>query len=212
MLTGNDKRKASCKAVGGEKKRGGHKLEHVFNEQFGVPSSITYKAEADCLISSSNPAGALLMKELQKTLSLADAPTCSLKSGNNLQFTLGCIPEITETENKLDAMYVRSLWEKYLGKSESAAPANLLVYRMKEGKWMFFSMNEVLDFIVEKCKWRELATGRLKGDFVRADGKSNQFLTYEFRTTHKSHFLGANGNKGLAFIQLLQSKLRHYIV
>ena len=56
-------------------------------------------------------------------------------------------------------------------------------------------MDEVIDFIMENAEWRLLETGRIKGDFY-----GTQYLTYEFRSTHNSHFLGANGNKGHVFV------------
>ena len=196
-LTGNEKRKASCKAVGSEKKKTGHKREDVFGERFCDPTAITYKAEADKTITNTN---------LLSTLNVAIGPlktgAVSLKSGNNLQFTLGNIPEITGVEDKLAAMSTRALWEKYLAKSHSANPASVLCYKHATG-WTFFNMDEVLDFIVSRATWRLLPSGRVKGDF-----NGTQYLTYEYRTTHKSYFLGANGNKGKPFIALLKANLR----
>lgn len=198
MLTGNLKRKATCQLLGGAKKRHGHNIESIFMKQFGVPSAITYKAEADCVVSPENPEGAKLIGLFP------DLPThrVSIKSGKNLQFTLGRIDEITNTENKIAALMDRPLWEKYLGKSQSSSPANLLAYR-KETGWLIFRMSQVIDYIVNNCHWRQLPTGRLKGDFDNL-----QYLTYEYRGgKHNSHFLGANGNKGYKFIQLLTTKI-----
>jgi len=196
-LTGNEKRKASCKAVGGEKKRTGHKREDVFGERFCDPTATTYKAEADKTITN---------KELLTTLNAKIGPlktgATSLKSGKNLQFTLGNIPEITDADDKLAAMSKRELWEKYLAKSHSANPASVLCYKTETG-WIFFNMGDVIDFIVAHATWRLLPSGRVKGDF-----NGTQYLTYEYRTTHKSHFLGANGNKGKPFIALLKANLR----
>ena len=197
ILTGNAKRKASCKAVGGEKKKTGHKREDVFGERFCDPTATTYKAEADKTITN---------KELLATLNAGIGPlktgATSLKSGNNLQFTLGNIPEITDVEDKLAAMSQRSLWEKYLAKSHSANPSSVLCYKHATG-WTFFNMDDVLDFIVANATWRLLPTGRVKGDF-----NGTQYLTYEYRSTHGSYFLGANGNKGKPFIALLKANLR----
>jgi hypothetical protein len=202
-LTGNEKRKASCKAVGSEKKKTGHKREDVFGDRFCDPTATTYKAEADKTITN---------KELLATLNAGIGPiktgATSLKSGNNLQFTLGNIPEITDAEDKLAAMSKRALWEKYLAKSHSGNPASVLCYKHEDG-WTLFNMDDVLNFIVEKATWRVLSTGRIKGDF--ADGSSkgySQYLTYEYRDTHKSYFLGANGGKGKSFIALLKANLR----
>ena len=108
----NDKRKASCKLVGGEKKRGGHKVEDKFMVQFGVPTATTYKAEADCSISAENPEGVQLMELLPELKSY----NVSVKSGKNLQFTLGRIDEIlvlrTSCRLSRSALSGRSIWER----------------------------------------------------------------------------------------------------
>ena len=207
VLTGNDKRKASCKAVGGEKKKTGHKREDHFAERWGdVSSAITYKAEADKTITDET-----LLKKLNETLGPLTSGRTSLKSGNNLQFTLGVIPEITEADDKVAAIAKQSLWEKYLAKSHSANPADILCYRSKTD-WIFFKMSDVISFIVKNAKWRALSSGRLKGDFVNKTSKGfSQYLTYEYRQTHKSHFLGANGNKGQPFIDLLKENLKFHV-
>jgi hypothetical protein len=213
--TGNDKRIESCKKVGGDKKRRGHALEKDFNTQFGgADDQITYKAVADCTLCPENPNTQILLSSLTKTLNLdtkdSSHLSISLKSGKNLQFVLGNIPEITgakDSNEKLKVMKSSQIWNKYLKKSESEKPAGLLVYYNADtASWIFFKMDTIVDFIVTNCKWRALETGRMKGDFETEKGVA-QFLTYEYRTTHKSHFLGANGNKGLPFIELLKKKI-----
>jgi hypothetical protein len=208
-LKGNDKRKASCKKIGGEKKRGGHSLEKVFDEAVGVCSTTTStKPEADCTIVRDGERGKALVEKLEAVFGPLTSFHCSLKSGNNLQFTLGVIPEITQSETKIAAMSQPSLWEKYLGKSKSNKPAELLVYFDKVN-WIFFKMSDVIDFIVKNSTWRLLETGRLKGDFKDDTRKGfSQYLTYEYRSTHKSYFLGANGGKGKPFIELLMKNLK----
>jgi hypothetical protein len=69
-------------------------------------------------------------------------------------------------------------------------------------------MDDIINFIVQFAKWRKLDTGRIKGDFVD-DSKngSSQYITYEYRTTHKSYFLGLNGGKGRKFIELLKKNI-----
>jgi hypothetical protein len=214
MLSGNEKRKASCKAVGGAKKRGGHALEHLHDSIVGVKCETTStKAEADCHISAENPRGAELLSELEAKFG-EKLQYCSVKSGNNLQFVLGNIPEIVEVmepDAKLAAIKEPALWKKYLGKAQSAKPADLLVYYHSTKKsWTYFKMAAVIAFIVEAATWRILSTGRIKGDFQNGSAKGfSQYLTYEYRQTHKSHFLGANGGKGLPFVELLKAKLPH---
>lgn len=213
-LRGNEKRKESCKQVGGAKKRTGHAREDMFNRQYGEGDAITYKAEADCVISLENPAGAALHSLLVKDLKLTKAPgsrlSASLKSGKNLQFTLGNIPEITNAVDKVAAIQERSLWNKYLKKSDSARPADLLVYYDDVATtWTFFNMDAVIDFIVTRATWRSLTTGRIKGNLPAENKKGfRAILTYEYRQgKHNSHFLGANGNMGKHFIAILMKHL-----
>lgn len=203
-MNGNDKRKASCKAVGGEKKRTGHNREELFGKQFCDKTPTTFKAEADKIITNADT-----LNLLREVLGDFDNGNTSIKSGNNLQFTLGRIDEITTSSDKIASISNPDLWNKYLAKSESAAPASLLCYYSADG-WNFFKMSDVIDFIVKKAIWHELDSGRLKGYFNDSsrNGK-RQYLTYEYRTTHKSHFLGANGNKGEPFIKLLKENLNN---
>jgi hypothetical protein len=134
----------------------------------------------------------------------------SIKSGNNLQFTLGSIPEVTLVENKAGALSQRSVWNKYLKKSTSQSPADLFVYRTESG-WIFFNMDRVIEFIISNANWRTIPSGRVKGDF-KDDSKKGvrQYLTYEYREKHKSHFLGANGNRGIPFIDLLKKNIPYH--
>lgn len=211
-LKGNEKRKASCKAVGSSKKRGGHNNETIFNEFFGKPSSqITYKAEADCCISSESPSGASLIQTLTEKFGTFDSYGVSIKSGENLQFVLGKIPEIADKtdDEKLVAVRQYTFWEKYLAKSHSSVPAFWIAYRFASKKeWLFFKMADVITYIVENCKWRFKSSGRMKGDFDDNSKKGfRQYLTYEYRPSHKSHMLGANGGKGIQLIKLLQEKI-----
>lgn len=201
----SEKRKASCQKVGGEKKRRGHKVEDEFMLRFGIPTPTTYKAEADCSVSAENPAGAELLTAFPSLQSFGT----SVKSGANLQFTLGRIDEVTHAEDKVAALKQRDLWETYLAKSKSNVPAALLAYK-DATEWVIFKMEDVVTYITEKCTWRELESGRMKGDFADGSKKgTTQYLTYEYRPTHKSYFLGANGNKGKPFIRLLRQMLPH---
>ena len=215
-LSSNAKRIASCKEVGGAKKLLGHKRENDFHKQYNeeLVDKICYANKSDGSIAESH-ATAILLKDKFGI----NRFNTSNKSGNNLQFTLGKIPEL-EDDKKLefikDKDNSRKLFEKYLKKSESEAPADLLVYKDSRRKnWIFFKMDDVVDYIVEKCIWRQLVSGRLKGDFVDNSRKGiSQYLTYEYRTKHKSYFLGLNGNKGYHFIRLLMDKehgIPHYI-
>jgi hypothetical protein len=213
--TGNEKRIKSCKAVGGEKKRTGHEWEAKHNKAFGVVgahNAVSTKAEADCVISPSNLEGAALLGELRAAFGGGESMgRVSLKSGKNLQFTLGVIPELESASDKTAVLRSPEFWNKYLAKSKSKIPCDLLCYYDKSlNSFTYFNMADVVGFIVEKCKWRFLATGRIKGDFAdKSRNGSRQYLTYEYRKTHKSYFLGANGNKGQLFVDLLVANLPH---
>ena len=213
-LAGNEKRKESCKAVGGAKKRTGHSHEAVFNRLFGLgdQTEITYKAEADCVISNTTTGGAALLAQLTDKFGPLPNHNVSVKSGKNLQFVLGNIPEITGATDKLAVMSQRSFWEKYLGKSNSESPAGFLVYR-GEKYWKFFLMRDVIHHIVEKGTWRLLPTGRIKGDYADSSRKGKgAYLTCEYRPTHKSHLLAANCGVGEKWINLLTTALPHVVV
>jgi hypothetical protein len=208
-MNGNDKRIASCKAVGGQKKRSGHTLEHLHDSLFGETQTTTStKAEADCKITNADH-----LEQIRATFpDLKIDGHVSVKSGNNLQFTLGNIPEITDVDDKLAAMKTPALWQKYLAKSESGKPCDLLTYFDRNNNtWTYFAMADVINFIATKSTWRMLSSGRIKGDFQDSSKKGySQYLTYEYRQTHRSYFLGANGNKGKPLIRLLTTNLRHF--
>jgi hypothetical protein len=204
IMDSNEKRKASCKAVGSDKKKTGHKREQDFGDRWCDDAPITYKAEADKVITNTD-----LLNHLRRVLGAPIIGRTSIKSGNNLQFTLGRIDEISNASDKLSAIQTKSFWNKYLGKSDSGSPADVLCYR-DTNTWIFFAMQSVIDFIVKNAQWRLLESGRIKGDFLTPRGRT-QYLTYEYRTTHKSYFLGANGNKGRPFIDLLIANLPHFV-
>ena len=205
----NKKRKESCQSVGASKKSKGHRLEKDFLKQYNpaeLENPIEYGATSDTSIHISHP-----ICELLKTNLSIDNFNVSNKSGSNLQLTLGNIPELLNiTEDSLtDKELIRNIFNKYLKKSNSVRPADLLAYNDNE-KWIFFNMDDVVNFITEKCQFRKLPTGRLKGDFEDNSRKGySQYLTYEYRDTHKSYFLGFNGNKGLPFINLLKNKIKY---
>jgi len=200
-MDSNQKRIESCKKVGGDEKRKGHSREAEFREKWGSPSSTTYKAEADEVITNED-----FLKLLRTELGPLKDGNTSIKGGRSMQFTLGNIPEITNASNKLEAIKNRAIWEKYLGKYHSGRPATILAY--KGDTWVFFRMVDVIDFI-ETCNWRLLSTGRLKGDFKdeSARGKNRAIFTYEYRARHGSHFLGASGGQGVHFINILKKSI-----
>jgi hypothetical protein len=205
-LSPNEKRIKSCKKVGGAKKKIGHQREEDFNKQFNPDKvgEIEYGAKADCRITNEE-----MQKELREKLKVDNFNT-SNKSGKNIQFTLGKIPELDKDDN-LEYMKNNNIdiFNKYLKKTMADTPADLMVYMHKElQKWIFFNMDDIVNYIATKCSWRKIEeSGRLKGDFTDNSKKGQrQYLTYEYRRTHKSFFLGLNGNKGLSFIQLLMDK------
>ena len=204
--TANKKRKESCKKIGAIKKRNGHKNEKDFLKKYNiteVDNPTEYGATSDTSICPTHP----ICDELHKTIKPANL-NVSNKSGKNIQLTLGNIPELKDIDDitKLDKELVRSIMCKYLKKCDSPKPAEILAYKDKENeKWIFFNTEDIVEFIATKCRWRKLKSGRIKGDFDDDSRKGfSQYITYEYRATHKSYFLGFNGGKGIKFINLLK--------
>jgi len=204
----NEKRKISCKNVGADKKNKGHKREKDFLKKYNpieLDNPIEYGATSDTSICQTHP----ICNKLYEKINPSNL-NVSNKSGNNIQLTLGNIPELKDIDfNKLNENkeYVRNIFNKYLKKNNSPKPAGILVYKDTENKkWIFFNTDDIINFIVTKCIWRYLSSGRLKGDFEDDSKKGKtQYITYEYRDTHKSYFLGFNGNKGSKFINLLKN-------
>ena len=204
----NQQRIESCRRVGEYVRWLGHTFEKDFLAQFNpseVDSAPSYRAEADTQIDESNPVYQVLIKKLGVM-----GNSVTNKSSNNIQFTLGNIPEIqisNECVERLnnDKIFVRHLFEKYLAKSTSNRPAHILCYHHDAlNCWVFFSMKNVIEYVSTRCKWRLTSSGRsLKGDFPDASKKGKrQYLTIELRKG-KGIFFGANGNKGRQLIELL---------
>lgn len=210
-LTGNDKRKISCKKIGGEKKRIGHEIEKEFTRQYNLKDlykPIEYGAKADTSIDINHPICEMLIKILN-----INGFNVSNKSGNNIQFTLGQIIELKDIEIELLTKdYVINIFNKYLKKINSDKPVDLLVYKDTDNnRWIFFNIDDIINFIANRCIWRKLITGRIKGDFNDNSRKGiSQYITYEFRNTHNSYFLGLNGGKGKKFIELLMDNGINY--
>ena len=207
ILKGNDKRKASCKKIGGEKKKIGHIREKEFTKQYNsneLNNPIEYGAKSDATIAENHP----IREHLKNKLNI-NGCNVSNKSGSNIQFTLGQIHELENIEiSDLTKPKSYEIFNKYLKKSNSDKPADILVYKdLDKKRWIFFNMDDVVSFIVNNCIWRKLETGRIKGDFNDNSKKGvSQYITYEYRDTHKSYFLGLNGGKGKKFIELLMDE------
>ena len=218
-LKGNDKRKESCKKVGGDKKRAGHDIEVEFLKQFNNPefmrhqkakeegkNTIEYGATSDTTIDESHPVRDVLKDKLSIT-----GANVTNKSGNNIQFVLGNIPEFKQIQSatEITPEFVTKMLNNYLKKGNSSKPADMLVYKNTIGKkWLFFNIMHVINYIAEKGIWRKIEeTGRYKCDFKNGTKKgTGQYLTHEHRGTHNSDFLGANGNTGIKLINLLMDE------
>lgn len=204
IIKGNDRRIESCKKVGGEKKKIGHDREKQFTKQYNINelnNPIQYGAKSDTSIDKKHP----ICKILKEKLNI-EGYNVSNKSGNNIQFTLGQIPELKDIKlEELTEEKIYTILNIYLKKINSDKPADILVYKdLENSRWIFFNMNDIITFISKKCIWRKLDTGRIKGDFYDNSKKGiSQYITYEYRDTHKSYFLGLNGDKGKKFIELL---------
>jgi hypothetical protein len=201
-----------------EKKLGGHDNERDFNSVFGDKNAdINYSGpSSDCVILDES-----FLNILKKKL-LVKGNNVSLKSKSTIQIHLGLLPELTNMviwnrslsqkrmstgkictagehgisfRKQEEILKSYAFWDKYLAKGE------ILCYRDEGNKWIFFNMEDVINFIISNFVWRLLETGRIKGD---CQGK--QYLTYEYRSEeHKLCFvLGAHGgHKGKEFIDLL---------
>ena len=218
-LKGNDKRKESCKKVGGDKKRVGHDIEVEFLKQFNNPefmrhqkakeegkNTIEYGATSDTTIDDSHPVCDVLKNKLN-----IPGMNVTNKSGNNIQFVLGNIPEFKQIQSatEITPEFVTKMLNNYLKKGNSSKPADMLVYKNTIGKkWLFFNIMHVINYIAEKGIWRKIEeTGRYKCDFKNGTKKgTGQYLTHEHRGTHNSDFLGANGNTGIKLINLLMDE------
>lgn len=210
------KEKKSLSYIGKESKYRGHKIEEEFFKSFcciKCSFKTTYSSSSDNYIKNYNP----IYYNLLEKLNLEDKKVLnvSTKSGKNIQFVLGNIPELYKEPLKFlkDKSNVLKILRKYLKKELSNSPADMLVYKdIDEDKWLFFKMDDIIDFIAEKCSWRLLESGRLKGDFLDFSKKGKrQYITYEYRASHKSYFLGLNGNKGKEFIKLLiYNNINHF--
>ena len=217
-LTGNDKRKETCKKIGGEKKRTGHDIEIEFLKQYNNPeyiryeqaknegkNTIEYGATSDTTIYASHP-----VRDVLKDILNITGVNVTNKSGKNIQFVLGNIPEFKQIQNVTEIThdFVSKLLNNYLKKGNSIKPADMLVYKYtSKKKWIFFNIAHVIGYIAEKGKWRKLESGRYKCDFDNGTKKgTGQYITYEHRDTHNSDFLGSNGNTGIKLIDLLMNE------
>ena len=213
------KRQQSCRKIGAQKRQEGHDKEIDFNKRFSNSSSQKTggnRPEADTNITKNSP----LYPYLKKKQIIKDEKKIyynSNKSGKSIQFILGQIPELNNNnEDALEYLRepenVKSLLNRILKKNDSKFPCDLLVYNDNNNSLIIFNMDEVIDFCSKNCYFRITPSGRsIKGNF-NIDGISRQFLTYEYRPTHKEHFFGANCGKGEAFIKkVLMINLNHYI-
>ena len=205
-IESNKKRIESCKKNGKQKKLDGHQREKDFLVKYNSDDAdkpIEYGPTSDTSICSTHPICSILKETINPSNLFV-----SNKSGKNIQVVLGKIPELNQVSVdslNSDKEIVRRIFNKYLKKSESVKPAGILVYKDTENNsWIFFNMDDVVNYIVEKCSWRMLISGRIKGDFADNSKKGfRQYITYEYRSTHSSHLLGMNCGKGLEFIKLL---------
>ena len=206
-----------------EKKIKGHDNEKDFNYVFGDKNAvINYSgASNDCIILD-NAFFEILKKKLK-----VKSNHVSLKSGNTIQIHLGLLPELTNMgvwnrnlcervingescttsdhgiafEEQIRVLKTYHFWAKYL----NGEKGDILCYRDKNDKWVFFNMEDVINFIIDKFTWRLLETGRIKGDC-----QEKQYITYEYRSEiHKRCFvLGAHGGKkGKEFVDLLMKNI-----
>ncbi len=198
----------------------------MFNARFFRKGALNLSgASSDCLINKSTA------EKLSKLKVSGDS--VSLKGSSTAQFHLGVIPELSDKESYKGSLVqaivrgrtatcgthsvpweeqlriLRSVkfWKRYLGKGD------YYVQLGEDGKtYSFFSMRDVIDFIVRATKWRLLETGRIKGDLPDPTAKNphrySQVLTFEYRPEHGSFVLGAHGGRnGFKFARILESSI-----
>lgn len=216
-MSSNQKRVETCRKVGEKVRHAGHAREAQFKKHFGVASEShtpSYRAEADASFDHQHPIYKILIDKLGISGSAS-----SIKSGQNLQFVLGNLDQVEISQGYVerlnsDVELSRSLLDRYLRKSDSDLPAEVLVYYYDD-IWVFFSIEDVVTYISDRCSWRLTSTARsIKGDFRDASRRGvRQYLTIEVRKG-KGTFFGANGNRGRLFIDLLMHPefgIRHHI-
>lgn len=230
-------RSESMSRIGRLVKERGHALEGMFNSLFNRRQrnlNLT-GASSDCFITDEdalrllNPLG-------------VDSNEVSLKASETWQFHLGILPELSDIrlyqsslrkvipagkrreetygthnftfdEQKL-VLRSEEFWWKYLGKGD------YLCYTDRMGLWRFFSMKDVISFIISETQWRLLPTGRIKGDFkvpyIKKNGDSDfkllmGVITFEYRDDpHNSFVLGAHGAKnGFRLMKILTQNIRY---
>lgn len=205
-----------------KKKLLGHAEETTFNAFFGDKSQKerNYSGSSEDNFVSS----VYYQKILQNNFGVLKSFKVSLKSGNNWQFHLGRIDELSNLDlvkvntkstpskvthsvnftNQLKTLKSKYFWNKYLGKGD------LLCYTNKKKAYTFFRMSDVIKFIIKKTKWRILNTGRLKG-ILELNGKDYSVLTFEYRKDKKQFVLGAfGGNNGIRFFNILKNNIKFF--
>tara|TARA_Y100001970_G_scaffold253401_1_gene328143 strand:+ start:233 stop:898 length:666 start_codon:yes stop_codon:yes gene_type:complete len=213
QLSPNSKRIDSCRKRGGGDKKRGHEKEVYFNNKYNPDcKNLTMKAESDCVIHEKHPILDILYEK--GIIQNKNQRNTSNKSGGSIQLTLGNIPELSgegNLEYLKDKLNFKNLLLKYMKKSESERPADLLVYDTEQSR-LFFNMDEIIEYIVYNCELRKLSTGRIKGDFKDETSftKKRSLFTYEYRSKHKSYFLGFNGGMGKYFINLMKNQIKYY--
>lgn len=214
-LNSNIKRINTCKSIGLLKKTNGHKLELEFKKKYNIinfNNTIQYKSTSDTHIDILDPINYNISNTLN--LNYNKIKYCSNKSGNNIQFTLGNIPElninnnINWLSNKNNCLLILN---KYLKKNNSLYPSDILVYKNDiNNKWLFFNMDDIINYIIDNVIWRKLNTGRIKGDIKDNSKKGySQYITYEHKKNN-SYFFGINCNKGKNFINLLINNIVYF--
>jgi len=91
-LSSNNKRIESCKKIGAIVKRRGHDRETEFKSYYNSDNkSIEYGACSDDIMNINHPITKKIFNELK-----VESFNISIKSGKNIQFTLGNIPELKD--------------------------------------------------------------------------------------------------------------------
>jgi hypothetical protein len=230
-------RSESMSKIGRLVKERGHALEGMFNSLFNrrQKSLNLTGASSDCFITDNDA-----LKSL-KPLNVVGNEV-SLKASDTWQFHLGVLPELSDIryyqnslrkvipsgrtkeethgthnlsfDEQLHVLRSQEFWWKYLGKGD------YLCYTDRMSLWRFFSMKDVINFIIKETHWRLLPTGRIKGDFkvqyVKKNGDTDfkllkGIITFEYRDDgHNSFVLGAHGAKnGYRLMKILTENIKY---
>ena len=191
------------------------KSKHGMDPIFATEMQLRYKNNKENLLHFLSDKN---IEKLKEKFDLDKELKVMIKTGKNLQFHLGSFPELTDIdiwkksfkfsdlgyysgnhgksfETQKEILKSKEFWNTHFVKGH-----DLFCYKSNES-WIFFKMDDIVNFLITYFEWNLLDSGRIKGRF-----KKRTYITYEYRSeNHKQCFvLGAHsGNVGVKFINCL---------